>query len=70
MAIPTFSGLRKDSSEFRAIWKSMAETASYNKTALAHELLNLRTQLNEKPNISSNLSLSPCPKLVTSCGKS
>ena len=40
MALPTFSGLRKDWPEFKAVWKSMAESASYNKTALAHELEN------------------------------
>ncbi|CAB4022649.1 Hypothetical predicted protein, partial [Paramuricea clavata] len=40
MALPTFSGLRKDWPEFKAVWKSMAESASYNKTALAHELKN------------------------------
>ncbi|CAB4032908.1 Hypothetical predicted protein, partial [Paramuricea clavata] len=40
MALPTFPGLRKDWPEFKAVWKSMAESASYNKTALAHELKN------------------------------
>ena len=38
MALPTFSGNRKDWPEFKAIWKSVAETACQNKTALAHEL--------------------------------
>ena len=40
MSLPTFSGLRKDWPEFRAVWKSMAESANHNKTALAHELKN------------------------------
>ena len=38
MALPTFSGNRKEWPEFKAIWKSVAETAYQNKTALAHEL--------------------------------
>ena len=38
MSLPTFSGLRRDWPEFKAVWKSIAETSSYNKTALAHEL--------------------------------
>ena len=38
MSLPTFSGLRKDWPEFKAVWRSMAESANYNKTALAHEL--------------------------------
>ena len=38
MAFPTFSGSRKEWPEFKAIWKSVAETAYQNKTALAHEL--------------------------------
>ena len=38
MTLPTFSGLRRDWPEFKAVWKSIAETSNYNKTALAHEL--------------------------------
>ena len=38
MSLPTFSGLSRDLPEFKAVWKSIAETSSYNKTALAHEL--------------------------------
>ena len=38
MSLPTFSGLRRDWPEFKAVWESIAETSSYNKTALAHEL--------------------------------
>jgi hypothetical protein len=38
MSLPTFSGQRKDWPEFKAVWKSMAETVYTNKTALAHEL--------------------------------
>ena len=38
MSLLTFSGLRRDWPEFKAVWKSIAETSSYNKTALAHEL--------------------------------
>ena len=38
MSLPTFSGHRKDWPEFKAVWKSIAETSTYNKTALAHEL--------------------------------
>ena len=38
MSLPTFSGLRRDWPEFKAVWKSIAETSSYNKTALAYEL--------------------------------
>ena len=38
MSLPTFSGLRRDWPEFKAVWKSIAGTSSYNKTALAHEL--------------------------------
>ena len=38
MSLPTFSGLRRDWPEFKAVWKSIAEISSYNKTALAHEL--------------------------------
>jgi hypothetical protein len=34
MALPTFSGNRKEWPEFKAIWKSVAETAYQNKTAL------------------------------------
>ena len=36
MSLPTFSGLRKDWPEFRAVWRSMAESANYND--VAHEL--------------------------------
>ncbi|CAB3993010.1 Hypothetical predicted protein [Paramuricea clavata] len=38
MPFPTFSGNRKEWPEFKAIWKSVAETAYQNKTALAHKL--------------------------------
>lgn len=38
MYLPTFSGLRKDWPEFKAVWKQLAENAYTNKTALAHEL--------------------------------
>ena len=38
MSLPTFSGLRRDWPEFKAVRKSIAETSSYNKTALAYEL--------------------------------
>ena len=38
MSLPTFNGHRKELPEFKAIWKSVAETAYCNKTALAHEL--------------------------------
>jgi hypothetical protein len=38
MSLPTVSGFRKDWPEFKAVWKSIAETSNYNKTALAHEL--------------------------------
>ena len=38
MSLPIFSGNRKEWPEFKAIWKSVAETAYQNKTALAHEL--------------------------------
>ena len=37
-ALPTFSGLRKDWPEFKAVWKQLAENAYRNNTALAHEL--------------------------------
>ncbi len=36
--LPTFNGYRKDWPELKTIWKSVAETAFFNKTALAHEL--------------------------------
>jgi hypothetical protein len=36
--LPTFSGLRKDRPEFKAVWKQLAESVYSNKTALAHEL--------------------------------
>ena len=38
MELPTFNGRRRDWPEFKAIWKSVAESAYRNKTALAHEL--------------------------------
>ena len=38
MSLPTFNGDRKEWPEFKAIWKSVAETAYCNTTALAHEL--------------------------------
>ena len=38
MELPTFNGRRRDWPEFKAIWKSVAESAYHNKTALAHEL--------------------------------
>ena len=38
MSLPTISGHRRDWPEFKAVWKSIAETSSYNKTALADEL--------------------------------
>ena len=38
MSLPTFNGHRKEWPEFKAIWKSVAETAYFNKTTLAHEL--------------------------------
>ncbi len=38
MSLPTFSGFRRDWPEFKAVWKSIAKTSNYNKTALAHEL--------------------------------
>ena len=37
-SLPTFSGLRKDWPEFKAVWKQLAESVYSNKTALAHEL--------------------------------
>ena len=37
-SLPTFSGLRRDWPEFKAVWKSMADSSMYNKTELAHEL--------------------------------
>lgn len=38
IALPTFSGERKDWPEFKAVWKQLAESTYQNKTALAHEL--------------------------------
>ena len=38
MSLSTFNGHRKEWPEFKAIWKSVAETAYFNKTTLAHEL--------------------------------
>lgn len=38
MDLPTFSGHRRDWPEFKTVWKSLAESALRNKTALAHEL--------------------------------
>ena len=39
MSLPTFSGQRKDWPEFKAVWKSVAETVYTNKTTpLGHEL--------------------------------
>ena len=37
-SLPTFSGLRKDWPEFKAVWKQLAESVYSNKTALAHGL--------------------------------
>ena len=38
MSLPTFSAHWKDWPEFKAVWKSKAESANYDKTVLAHEL--------------------------------
>ena len=38
IVLPTFSGLRKDWPEFKAVWKQLAENAYRDKTDLAHEL--------------------------------
>ncbi|KAK3727737.1 hypothetical protein QZH41_005196 [Actinostola sp. cb2023] len=38
IALPVFTGHRKDWPEFKAVWKQLAEGAYENKTALAHEL--------------------------------
>ena len=38
MSLPTFSSQKKDSPEFKTVWKQLAEGAIKNKTALAHEL--------------------------------
>lgn len=38
IALPIFTGQRKDWPEFKAVWKELAEGAFQNKTALAHEL--------------------------------
>ena len=38
MDLPTFSGDRRDWPKFKTVWKSVAESALHNKTALAHEL--------------------------------
>ena len=38
MSLPTFNDHRKEWPEFKAIWKSVAETAYFNNTTLAHEL--------------------------------
>ena len=38
IALPTFSGLRKDWPEFRSVWRELAENSYENKKALAHEL--------------------------------
>ena len=38
MELPTFSGHRRDWPEFKIVWRSVAESALRNKTALAHEL--------------------------------
>ena len=48
MSLPTFNGHRKDWPEFKAIWKSVAETAYFNKTALAHELCKGRSKQTDK----------------------
>lgn len=36
--LPTFSGHRRDWPEFKTVWRSVAESALSNKTALAHKL--------------------------------
>ena len=38
MELPTFSGHRRNWPEFKTVWRSVAESALRNKTALAHEL--------------------------------
>lgn len=38
MELPTFSRHRRDWPEFKTVWRSVAESALRNKTALAHEL--------------------------------
>ena len=38
IALPTFSGQRRDWPEFKAVWKQLAESTYKNKTALAYEL--------------------------------
>ena len=38
MELSTFSGHRRDWPEFKTVWRSVAESALRNKTALAHEL--------------------------------
>ena len=47
LELPTFSGHRRDWPEFKTVWRSVAESALRNKTALAHELKRLNSICNQ-----------------------